>query len=97
LIRWWAKHQGRFDDHTRYLGGQPITFEILQQALIDAPMRRRHAIAAELAIRTDGRHQVQTRHFTAVQRRQMNDLARLPRTAFSGTYARKLARAGRQG
>jgi uncharacterized protein (TIGR02270 family) len=96
IIRWWVQSQKRFDDQTRYIGGRPITFELLQQLLVDGPMRRRHAIATELSIRTEGCYQVQTRDFTAVQRQQMGGFSTLPREAFAGALARKLTHPARR-
>lgn len=92
VIRWWAKNQAALDDHTRYLAGRPITFESLQDALVKGPMRRRHAVALEMAIRTGGRYHVPTRDFAAVQRRQMQRFSALPREAFAGPLARDLFR-----
>ncbi|HLK93639.1 MAG TPA: TIGR02270 family protein [Polyangia bacterium] len=95
VIRWWAKNQGALDEQTRYLGGRPITFESLQAALVGGPMRRRQAIALELAIRTGGRYVVQTRDFAATQRWQMARFTGLPPEAFSGPFGRELVRAAR--
>jgi uncharacterized protein (TIGR02270 family) len=92
IIRWWSKNQTALDDHTRYLGGRPITFESLQEALERGPTRRRHPVASELAIRTGGRYLVQTRDFVGVQRRQMRRFPALPREAFTGPLARYLFR-----
>lgn len=97
IIRWWGKNQRAFDDQARYLGGQPMTFESLQQALDTGPTRRRHAIARELAIRTGGRYRVETRDFPDVQRRQMNLFGSLSRDAFGGAFARELPRPARVG
>jgi uncharacterized protein (TIGR02270 family) len=92
IIRWWSKNQTALDDHTRYLGGRPITFESLQETLERGPTRRRHPVATELAIRTGGRYSVQTRDFVGVQRRQMRRFSVLPREAFTGQLARDLFR-----
>jgi uncharacterized protein (TIGR02270 family) len=71
VIRWWNGHRARFDPGVRYLGGQPITLQRLAGALTDGPMRRRAPIAFELAVRTRGRLQVQTRDFLGEQRRRL--------------------------
>jgi uncharacterized protein (TIGR02270 family) len=92
IIRWWSKNQTALDDHTRYLGGRPITFESLQEALERGPARRRPPVATELAIRTGGRYSVQTRDFVGVQRGQMRRFSALPREAFTGPLARDLFR-----
>ena len=71
VIRWWNVNRAAFAGGQRYLGGKPADLTAMQRALAEGPMRRRHAIALELAIRTGGRYQVETLDFTAAQRRQM--------------------------
>ena len=77
VLRWWSKHSGRFAAGKRYVGGQPVDLVVLQNALLHGPLRRRHAIALELAVRTAGRYQVEARAFSAEQRRQMSSFDRL--------------------
>jgi uncharacterized protein (TIGR02270 family) len=95
LISWWARHQTRFDDRSRYVAGQPMTFGLLQERLEQGPMRRRGPIAMELSIRTGGRYRVRTSDFTRRQRRQMAGFRTLPREAFAGEMARELMHPGR--
>jgi uncharacterized protein (TIGR02270 family) len=71
VIRWWNAHRDGFVEGQRYVRGIPADLTALQAALLNGPMRRRHAIALELAVRTGGRYQVETRALTATQRRQM--------------------------
>jgi uncharacterized protein (TIGR02270 family) len=52
--RWWEQHRQRFQTATRYLLGQPIGFEWLQQVLRIGRQRQRAAAALELAIRQPG-------------------------------------------
>jgi uncharacterized protein (TIGR02270 family) len=47
---WWAKNRGRFRNGTRYLVGQPIADEHLQQVLRTGYQRQRAAAALELAM-----------------------------------------------
>ena len=94
VIRWWSRHQGRFESNLRYFDGRPRSFERLQQALEVGPMRRRHAIAAELAVRTAGRYRVRASDFVGRQRGQMAGFRTLPREAFAGPLARPLIRSG---
>ena len=77
VFRWWAKHSDRFSGDQRYLGGRRVDLAVLQAALERGPMRRRHATALELAVRTGGRYQVETRAFSAEQLRQMRSFDRL--------------------
>ena len=65
---WWAQNQTRFANGTRYLLGQPFSGPVLLEALESCPMRRRHVLARELAIRTRGQHVIPTRAFTHRQR-----------------------------
>uniref|UniRef100_UPI0013D75EB1 TIGR02270 family protein n=1 Tax=Myxococcus vastator TaxID=2709664 RepID=UPI0013D75EB1 len=65
---WWARNHARFVKGTRYLQGQPFSGPALVEALESSPMRRRHVLARELAIRTRGQHRIPTRAFTHRQR-----------------------------
>ncbi|NVJ08779.1 TIGR02270 family protein [Myxococcus sp. AM001] len=65
---WWAQNHARFVKGTRYLQGQPFSGPVLVEALESSPMRRRHVLARELAIRTRGQHRIPTRSFTHRQR-----------------------------
>jgi uncharacterized protein (TIGR02270 family) len=71
VIRWWNGNRARFDPGVRYLGGQPTSLQRLAGALAGGPMRRRAPIAFELAVRTRGRLQIQTRAFLGEQRRRL--------------------------
>jgi uncharacterized protein (TIGR02270 family) len=72
--RWWAKHRARFGAG-RHVLGKPASLAALQEVLEAGSMRRRRAAALELAIRTGGRHDVETAAFTGAQRRQMAGFA----------------------
>lgn len=71
VIKWWKQQRGQFADKTRYLAGRPATVELLHHRLVNGPTRRRHALALELAVRTQGRLQVETRALVPEQRRQL--------------------------
>jgi uncharacterized protein (TIGR02270 family) len=81
VIRWWNAQRGRFTAGQRYVGGHPVSLAALQAVLLRGPMRRRHAVALELAVRTAGGYQVSTRAFSRAQRRQMAAFDRLDATA----------------
>jgi uncharacterized protein (TIGR02270 family) len=51
---WWGKNNGRFRSGTRYLCGQPISYEHLQQVLRTGFQRQRAAAAIELAMMKPG-------------------------------------------
>jgi len=75
---WWGQNHARFEKGTRYLLGQPFSGPGLVEALASSPMRRRHVLARELALRTRGQHRIPTRAFT---HRQRDALARARATA----------------
>ncbi|OJT24236.1 hypothetical protein BO221_13725 [Archangium sp. Cb G35] len=68
---WWKRVRKDFSWSTRYLGGRPFSGAVLLEALTLGPMRRRCVHALELALRTQGSHQVQTFAFTARQRAEL--------------------------
>jgi uncharacterized protein (TIGR02270 family) len=72
---WWADNRKRFDGQKRYLAGRVFSREVLLQALWSAPMRRRPVLAWELAIRTEGQHQVEVRDFARMQAHQLEQAA----------------------
>lgn len=71
---WWEANRSGFEQSKRYLGGEVRTAACLLEALRTAPMRRRHGLALELALRTGGRRHVATGAFTAKQLRQIEEL-----------------------
>lgn len=74
---WWAEHQHRFDRRRRYLAGEPISAGGVLAALARGPMRRRHVLALELAIRTGGSARLETRALAARQRAELAALGLL--------------------
>jgi uncharacterized protein (TIGR02270 family) len=75
--KWWEKNKGAFAAGTRYLCGQPMAIESLQQVLREGYQRQRIAAALELAIRQPGQPLFEVR---APGNRQQRLLA-LPRTS----------------
>ncbi|NOK01586.1 MULTISPECIES: TIGR02270 family protein [Myxococcus] len=69
--RWWARARKRFEPEGRYRDGVPWTPEALLQALHLAPMRHRPALAFELAVRSRGGCQVETRGWCGHQRARL--------------------------
>jgi uncharacterized protein (TIGR02270 family) len=74
VVRWWDKAQKSFERGTRYLRGNKLDAGGLLEALRREPMRRRPALALELAIRSRGAHQLQTRAFTRRQRAELSEV-----------------------
>ncbi|ATB45251.1 TIGR02270 family protein [Corallococcus macrosporus] len=68
---WWDKEKKRFLKGTRYLLGSPFSGSVLVEALETSPMRRRHVLARELAMRSQGTLTVRARAFTHVQRAEL--------------------------
>ncbi|MFE8605223.1 TIGR02270 family protein [Archangium violaceum] len=71
--RWWQTHRGQFERGVRYLLGKPLTAAWLAESLEHVPMRRRHVLAQELALRSRGRLVLQTRSFSARQRAEFQE------------------------
>jgi uncharacterized protein (TIGR02270 family) len=91
LEDWWERHRRLLAESERYIGGVRADLAGLQTALERGPTRRRHAIAAELAVRSGGRYRVETRAFSADQQRQMATFARLGPEVFRVPLARRFS------
>lgn len=66
--RWWQTAKKNFEHGARYGRGSRLDAGGLLEALGQEPMRRRHVLALELAIRSRGAHVLQTRAFSHRQR-----------------------------
>ncbi|RKH17813.1 TIGR02270 family protein [Corallococcus sp. CA047B] len=77
VAAWWSENRKHFQPVRRYLYGSPFTAEALREALWEAPMRRRHALALELTLRSRGTWWPPTRAFST---RQFAALRALPET-----------------
>jgi len=74
--RWWSANRARFAPNQRYLGGRPWSMKVLHERLAAGPMRRRHGWAFEVAMHTQGAHQIQTRAFMSTQQSQIGTLGK---------------------
>ncbi|HEX5745079.1 MAG TPA: hypothetical protein VFZ09_02485 [Archangium sp.] len=83
----WQEVRPNLDPQQRYLAGQPFTPQALLDALTRAPMRRRHALALELALRSRGAIQVPTRAFVEHQVSALKQA----RSASPSTFSRPFA------
>jgi len=90
--RWWADARRRFEPAGRYLRGQPLTVELVCAALEGEPLRRRPVLAWELAIRSQGACQLESRTWTHVQRAQAQKAAGLRSDLLARSFDRLLAR-----
>jgi uncharacterized protein (TIGR02270 family) len=93
VLAWWEKAKKGFDPAARLLGGVPWSTETLLGALESAPMRRRPALALDLAIRTRGAAQVETRALARRQLEQLRELRAMPPRARAGAYVEGLGAA----
>ncbi len=73
IAGWWEQNRQRFSDIQRYTSGMPASAEAHRVALLRAPMRRRHTIALDLAIRTRGRIFPETRAWARDQLRSLRE------------------------
>jgi len=69
LQHWWRREQKRFAPAARYLGGVPYTPAALLDAFLGAPMRRRHLLGLELAVRSRRDYWIETRGLASAQLR----------------------------
>ncbi len=78
---WWAQAREGFDVQRRYLGGTVLDGRVIGHALDSGPAWRRHLLAFELEVRTNGQITLDTRAWGWVQREQLREagptLARL--------------------
>lgn len=81
IIVWWNSHRTEFAPGIRYLAGHPANRASLWQMLADGPMRRRPALAFEVAIRTQGQW-LTTDAFTTEQQHQLQRLEALQADAY---------------
>ena len=72
---WWGEQRSRFERGRRYLYGVPWSRESVLSLLAHGPMRRRRGVAAEVAARTRGRIQVETRALSDRQRTEVASAA----------------------
>jgi uncharacterized protein (TIGR02270 family) len=69
IAKWWVEHRGRFAPEQRWIAGQPAQLDGFLHALRTESMRRRHARAFELLVRSQGRARVPTRMMSSAQQR----------------------------
>ncbi|QRK04193.1 TIGR02270 family protein [Archangium violaceum] len=92
LVRdWWVESRTRFNPETRYLRGRPWSPAVLLQGLWTEPMRRRHGLALEVALRSQGTFQARTRRFARHQLAVLETLRTTPPSLSSGPFVRGLA------
>jgi uncharacterized protein (TIGR02270 family) len=85
---WWAHARPRLPAEGRYLVGRPWSLETLLTALDVAPGPCRPSLAWELAVRTKGALQVETRAWSWTQRELLGTAVRLAPRFQSGPFVR---------
>ncbi|MBI5069873.1 MAG: TIGR02270 family protein [Deltaproteobacteria bacterium] len=90
VARWWKKEAAGFAPGTRHLGGKPWSPEWLVEWLRTAPMRQRHPVALELAVRSRGAWRLDTRAWVGAQRRHLASHRLEARSGFDAPLARLL-------
>jgi uncharacterized protein (TIGR02270 family) len=71
IREWWVEAELEFSPALRYFGGRPLELATVTQALHEAPMRQRHTLALELAMRTAGLAVLDTRAPARTQTAQL--------------------------
>jgi uncharacterized protein (TIGR02270 family) len=90
VATWWQEVRPSLDMRQRYLAGHPFTPQVLLDALASAPMRRRHTLALELALRSRGSLQVPTRAFVERQVTAWRQARSAPPSTFSRPFTEGL-------
>ncbi|NOJ83473.1 TIGR02270 family protein [Myxococcus xanthus] len=90
VMAWWHDIRPRLDAKQRYLAGTPFTPQALLDGLVNMPMRRRHALALELALRSRGAIQVPTRRWVATQVLTWTEARTAPTSLYSRPFAEGL-------
>ena len=73
--RWWSENRARFEPRRRYLGGALLDPALVRRALARGPMRRRAALALDLALGSGARAPLETTARTARQRAELSALS----------------------
>jgi uncharacterized protein (TIGR02270 family) len=71
---WWSTQRERLSPALRHYAGWPLDTAVIERALDEAPMRRRHALALELGIRSAGIGLLDTRAPAKLQMVRMREI-----------------------
>ncbi|MGH1345259.1 MAG: TIGR02270 family protein [Nannocystales bacterium] len=78
ILAWWEERQSRFDAKKRYIAGRPADQVAIAHALKVLPMRRHHALAFELLVRSKGTVNLRTRALTFASTELLAGLPGIP-------------------
>jgi uncharacterized protein (TIGR02270 family) len=90
IERWWAAERKRFEPSGRYLRGQALSVEVVRAAMESEPLHRRPVLGWEVAIRSRGACQLESRTWAHVQRRQLRAAVGLRSDALLRSFDRLL-------
>ena len=79
ILAWWQEHQARFNPKMRYIAGRPADQVAIAHAMKVLPLRRHHALAFELLVRSKGQVFVRSRALTFASASLLESLAGMPR------------------
>jgi hypothetical protein len=71
VATWWKEARKDFARGTRFLRGRAFSLDGLLEEMEHGSMRRRHVLAVEFALRSQGACQLQTRAFTQLQHAEL--------------------------
>ena len=79
IAQWWNEKQARFNPKLRYIAGRPADQAAIAHALSVLPLRRHHAFAFELLVRSKGQANVRSRALTFASAAALDALPSMPR------------------
>ncbi len=79
ILRWWKEQGARVMAKQRYVGGRPLDQAGVAHALRTQSLRRRHALAFEMLVRTRGKAYIPTEALTSAQYPKIAALGAMPR------------------
>jgi len=86
IAQWWSEHQARFNAKTRYIAGRPADQTAVAHAMRVLPLRRHHALAFELLVRSKGQVNVRSRALTFASTPALEALVGMPRIDGNRVY-----------
>jgi uncharacterized protein (TIGR02270 family) len=91
VIAWWKHNHQHFIADTRYLRGKTFTPAVLREALWTEPMRRRHALGLEVALRSRGDLRLHTRAFSHHQLAALSAIRSAPASLLARPFTEGLS------
>ncbi|MCR9165750.1 MAG: TIGR02270 family protein [Nannocystaceae bacterium] len=79
IAQWWSEAQARFNPKMRYIAGRPADQAAIGHAFAVLPLRRHHAFAFELLVRSKGQTHLRSRALTDASAAALDALHSMPR------------------